>query len=112
MFQCCISHVPTENAGTNQESITLQDINCNPKNLGFIWAGPRKDEYINASWARRQVLLSELRNMTLGLLWFVQNDEAVPAAERAGNRQFGLCKDGGPGTATVATHSLLSVDQQ
>ena len=24
------------------------DINCNPKNLGFIWAGPQKDELIKA----------------------------------------------------------------
>lgn len=63
---------------------TKFDINCNPRPLGFIWAGNRKDEYINATYARRQELLAELRDITLGLLWFQQNDDAVPAAQRCG----------------------------
>lgn len=61
---------------------TKFDINCNPRPLGFIWAGKRKDEYINASYTRRQQLMAELRDITLGLLWFQQNDDVIPAAER------------------------------
>eukprot|EP01043_Picozoa_sp_COSAG02_P048576 COSAG02_NODE_4785_length_4978_cov_33.844002_1_plen_346_part_10 len=44
---------------------TKFDINCNPRPLGFIWAGNRKDEYINASYTRRQQLMAELRDITL-----------------------------------------------
>lgn len=60
------------------------DINCNPRPLGFIWAGGRKDEYINATYVRRKELLVELRDITLGLLWFQQHDDAVPAVQRYG----------------------------
>lgn len=38
-------------------------------------------------------LLAELRQITLGLLWFQQHDDAVPAAERGDNLKFGLCAD-------------------
>ena len=69
------------------------DINCNPKNLGFIWAGPQKDELINTTYARRAELVDELRQITLGLLWFVQQDAAVPSEQRQANRRYGLCAD-------------------
>lgn len=46
------------------------DINCNPRPLGFIWAGPQKEQLINASGRARSQLVEELRNLTLGLLWF------------------------------------------
>jgi hypothetical protein len=69
------------------------DINCNPRPLGFIWAGPLKEEYINATHDRRRNILRELRDLTLGLLWFVQRDTAVPPQERLENQQYGLCKD-------------------
>jgi hypothetical protein len=72
---------------------TKYDINCNPRPLGFVWAGDRKDEYVNATHTRRAQLLLELREITLGLLWFQQHDSAVPAAARAEHMKHGLCAD-------------------
>ena len=72
---------------------TKFDINCNPRPLGFIWAGDQKDRYINANETERQALVSELQGMALGLLYFQQHDEAVPPSERTSNKRFGLCKD-------------------
>lgn len=69
------------------------DMNCNPRPLGFVWVGPQKEEYITANATRRVQLVEELRNLTLGLLWFQQNDVAVPPDQRAEARRYGLCVD-------------------
>lgn len=49
---------------------TKFDINCNPRPLGFIWAGPQKELLVNATGDARRRLIAELRNLTIGLLWF------------------------------------------
>ena len=72
---------------------TKFDINCNPRPLGFIWAGDQKDRYIISNETERQALVTELQDLTLGLLYFQQNDDAVPTPERTANKRFGLCKD-------------------
>eukprot|EP00041_Stephanoeca_diplocostata_P021096 m.485224 g.485224 ORF g.485224 m.485224 type:complete len:743 (+) comp21732_c0_seq12:2382-4610(+) len=69
------------------------DINCNPRPLGFIWAGDRKERYIVANDTERTQLLHEFRDLALGLLYFQQHDVAVPEAERNSNLQYGLCAD-------------------
>jgi hypothetical protein len=68
-------------------------MNCNPRPLGFVWAGPLKEEAINASTHRRAEIVAELRSIALGLLWFQQNDPDVPIADRVESRRFGLCAD-------------------
>eukprot|EP00039_Didymoeca_costata_P005735 m.84009 g.84009 ORF g.84009 m.84009 type:complete len:723 (+) comp12950_c0_seq2:176-2344(+) len=69
------------------------DINCNPRPLGFIWLGPEKENYVSADIGAREIIRASLRDLTLGLLYFLQNDEAVPLEERIKNREFGLCQD-------------------
>jgi hypothetical protein len=73
------------------------DINCNPTLLGFVWAGSEKERYIAAYGAAnasaRAASVSALRNLTLGLLWFLQHDDQVPASERSSNLRYGLCGD-------------------
>lgn len=51
------------------------------------WAWPVE------SWAWRDRFADRLRDYTLGLLWFVQNDAALPADFRGRCRQWGLAKD-------------------
>jgi len=58
------------------------DINCNPRPLGFVWAGPQKERLINATGPARVQLVEELRNITIGLLWFQRTSPAgCPANE-------------------------------
>lgn len=46
-----------------------------------------------ADWAWRDRFAQRLRDYTLGLLWFAQNDAALPAAFRADCRRWGLARD-------------------
>jgi hypothetical protein len=73
------------------------DMNCNPRPLGFVWTGAEKETYVKAAglseWTLRQDQLAALQNVTVGLLWFLQHDEAVAEAERAANQKYGLCRD-------------------
>ncbi len=49
--------------------------------------------YPEASWPEREKIIARHRNFGLGLMWFLQNDESVPEAKRAGFREWGLAKD-------------------
>jgi hypothetical protein len=51
------------------------------------WAWPTE------SWAWRDRYAARLRDYTLGLLWFVQNDAELPADFRERCRQWGLAAD-------------------
>lgn len=68
-------------------------MNCSPRHLGFIWAGPEKEEYVTANVTRRTQILEHFQNLALGLLFFQQNDAAVSLAERTENKLYGLCLD-------------------
>jgi hypothetical protein len=49
--------------------------------------------YPEADWEWRDRFARRLRDYTLGLLWFCQNDEALPAAFRDEARAWGLARD-------------------
>ncbi|MBL9214494.1 MAG: FAD-dependent oxidoreductase [Opitutaceae bacterium] len=68
------------------------DVNMNPRPLGFPFAEENYD-YPEADWDRREQIAARLRDLTLGLLWFLQNDPAIPAEHRALARRFHLAKD-------------------
>ena len=76
---------------------TKFDMNCHPTMLGFVWTGPEKEEYIaavgSANASVRASKVAALRDLTVGLLWFLQHDEAVPEGERKANLEYGLCAD-------------------
>ncbi|MSU48045.1 MAG: FAD-dependent oxidoreductase [Opitutus sp.] len=50
-------------------------------------------DYPDGDWATRRAITERHRDLALGLLWFMQHDEAVPEATRAEAREWGLPKD-------------------
>jgi len=57
------------------------DVNMNPRPLGFVFVEENAG-YVEAGWKEREAICERIRNLTLGLLWFLQNDPDVPAAHR------------------------------
>lgn len=49
--------------------------------------------YPKASWPEREKITQRHCDFALGLMWFLQNDESVPASKREEFRQWGLAKD-------------------
>ena len=85
--------------GTVVRALSLADIpnrkldcNMNPRALGFPFTEENYD-YPEANWERREEISLKIRNLTLGLLYFLQNDEEVPAEHRELARKFNLPKD-------------------
>lgn len=68
------------------------DVNMKPWPLGFPFAEENMG-YPEASWAEREKIMERIRNITLGLMYFLQNDPEVPEADRAEARKYGLAKD-------------------
>ncbi len=55
------------------------DVNINPRPLGFPFPEENRG-YIEGDDATRQRIATRHRNLTLGLIWFLQNDPEVPEA--------------------------------
>ncbi len=53
----------------------------------------RNHRYPDADWEERNEILAAHRDHEMGLLWFLQNDEEVPAEVRARARELGLARD-------------------
>ena len=68
------------------------DVNMNPRPLGFPFA-EENYAYPEADWEKREAISQKLRNITLGLLYFAQNDDAVDPEQRKMARQYHLPKD-------------------
>ena len=50
-------------------------------------------EYPDADWAKREQISEKLRQLTLGLIYFMQNDAEVPEDQRKLARTYNLPKD-------------------
>ncbi|MCC6585497.1 MAG: FAD-dependent oxidoreductase [Bryobacterales bacterium] len=88
---------PTFNTAVRALSIaelpnSKTDVNMNPRPLGFPFAEVNYD-YADASWEERERIAGRIRNLTLGLLYFLQNDSEIPAEHRALARKYHLAKD-------------------
>lgn len=68
------------------------DVNMNPRPLGFPFTEENYG-YPEASWEEREKITARIRNLTLGLLYFLQNDEAIPEEQRKLAGQYHLAKD-------------------
>src|SRR5205085_1950222 len=68
------------------------DVNMNPRPLGFPFAAENYD-YPEADWTRREEITRRIRNLTLGLLYFLQHDADVPPEHRELARKFQLARD-------------------
>lgn len=68
---------------------------ANNQHLAFISTDlPEENRpWPTADWAWRDRFAARLRDYTLGLLWFIQNDPEVPASFRENARRFGLAAD-------------------
>jgi hypothetical protein len=68
------------------------DVNINPRPIAFPFPGENRG-YADANWAERERICLRHRELTLGLLYFAQNDPAIPADQRALARRYHLPKD-------------------
>jgi hypothetical protein len=68
------------------------DVNMNPRPLGFPFV-EENYEYPESDWKGRQKIFKRLRELTLGLIYFVQNDSAVPKEHRELARKYHLPLD-------------------
>jgi hypothetical protein len=68
------------------------DVNINPRPLGFPFAEENRG-YVEGDDATRQRIRERHRNLTLGLLWFLQNDPEVPSQHRKLANELHLAKD-------------------
>lgn len=68
------------------------DVNINPRPLAFPF-GEENRGYVEGDEETRRRVCERHRQLTLGLLWFLQNDADVPAAHRALARQYNLPRD-------------------
>ncbi len=63
----------------------------------FGWNRPQliglQTPYVEADWPGRQRIMDQHWDMTLGLLYFLQNDPTVPEKVRAAWMEYGLAKD-------------------
>lgn len=57
--------------------------------------------YPEGSWPARETIIARHKNFALGLMWFLQNDESIPAASRANYRKIGLPLDEFPDNDNV-----------
>ena len=68
------------------------DVNMNPRPLGFPFAEENQG-YVEGGWEDRQEIRTRIRRLTLGLLWFLQQDPEAPPAHRRIARQYHLPRD-------------------
>jgi len=68
------------------------DVNINPRPLGFPFPEENRG-YIEGDPATRRRISGRIRNLTFGLLWFLQNDPEILPEQRALARQYHLPRD-------------------
>jgi hypothetical protein len=68
------------------------DVNINPRPLGFPFPEENAD-YVEGDAVTRQRICERHRNLTLGLLWFLQNDDEIPEPHRVIAQQYHLPRD-------------------
>lgn len=75
--------LPNHKTDANNQHLALISTDLPEEN----WAWPTAD------WRWRDRFAQRLKDYTLGLLWFAQNDPALPEAFRQAAREWGLAKD-------------------
>ncbi|QDU97970.1 FAD-dependent oxidoreductase [Lignipirellula cremea] len=68
------------------------DVNINPRPLGFPFPEENRD-YVSGDDAARTRIAQRHRELTLGLLWFLQQDAQIPLEQRELARQYHLPRD-------------------
>ncbi len=68
------------------------DVNMNPRALGFPFSEINY-KYPEADWDEREQITEKIRNVTLGLLYFLQHDPEIPLEHRKLANQYHLARD-------------------
>jgi hypothetical protein len=68
------------------------DANINPRPLAFPFAGQNAG-YVEGSWKTREQICLKHRQITLGLLYFLQHDPSIPHDQQEMARQYQLPAD-------------------
>jgi len=70
-------------------------VDANNQHLAFISTDLPEENQLwpTASWKWRDKFAERLKEYTLGLLWFAQNDKDLPESFRKASREWGLAKD-------------------
>ncbi len=68
------------------------ELNMKPTPLGFVFAEENVG-YVEGNWDERERVTANIRNISLGLLWFLQHDAEVPANARATALKYHPCRD-------------------
>ena len=80
---------------TNMVDLPNHKTDANNQHLALISTDlPEENwQWPTADWQWRDRFAQRLKEYTLGLLWFAQNDKALPEAFKANVREWGLAKD-------------------
>jgi hypothetical protein len=80
---------------TNMVTLPNRKTDSNNQHLAFVSTDLPEENYAwpTANWAWRDAFAVRLREYTLGLLWFVQNDAELPQAFRRECLKWGLARD-------------------
>ncbi|MBN8421464.1 MAG: FAD-dependent oxidoreductase [Verrucomicrobia bacterium] len=68
------------------------ELNMKPLPLGFVFAEENAG-YIEAGWTERERITARIRDLSLGLLWFLQHDEEVPDNAHETALKYQPCRD-------------------
>ncbi|MBI2425352.1 MAG: FAD-dependent oxidoreductase [Candidatus Hydrogenedentes bacterium] len=68
------------------------DVNMKPWPLGFPFA-EENTGYPEGNWEEREAIMRRIRNLTLGLLYWLQHDPSVPPEQRQEALRYGLAAD-------------------
>ncbi len=80
---CSIMRLPNGKTDANNQHLAFVSTDLPEENVPWPVSG----------WEWRDKFAQRLRDYTLGLLWFVQNDEALPVQFREACREYGLAAD-------------------
>ncbi len=69
------------------------DVNNHPKGVPSTDLIEGANQYPEADYRKRDIIAQAHKDHILGLMWFLQNDEALPENFRAAGREWGLCRD-------------------
>jgi hypothetical protein len=80
---------------TNMVKLPNQKTDANNQHLAFISTDLPEENWPwpTSSWAWRDQYAQRLRNYIQGLVWFAQNDKALPEHFRKAAREWGFAKD-------------------
>ncbi|MDI1313454.1 FAD-dependent oxidoreductase [Prosthecobacter sp.] len=68
------------------------ELNMKPVPLGFVFAEENAG-YIEAAWPERERITAKIRDLSLGLLWFLQHDSEVPENAHETALKYQPCRD-------------------